>query len=255
MNLVVCKHPEDLAARAAAEFVRIAKVSIAERGAFTVALSGGSTPLLMYKKLIEAAVDWEKVYFFFGDERNVPPSEDASNFRNANKELFRPLRIRENRIFRWRTELSEPEKVADDYFLQMVSGFQDAAGQAEQEGGNSFGIVETKFDLILLGMGSDGHTASLFPGTEALNEEEKRTVANWVPQLGAWRYTLSFPAINLARNVIFLVAGADKADTLRTVFDDDSPEDLPSKRIRPVDGDLTWFVDQAAAGKLIDLSI
>ncbi len=249
MNLVVCKNPDELASRAAAEFVRIANDSIKERGAFTVALSGGSTPLLLYQNLVDSTLDWEHVYFFFGDERNVSPDEDASNFRNANKELFRPLRIREDRISRWRTELGEPSKVADDYFLQLTSRFGEIGG-LKRDTPEIPSIFEIRFDLILLGMGGDGHTASLFPGTKALAESEKFAVANWVPQLGAWRYTLSFPVINHARNVIFLVAGADKADPLSSVMDEADTNDLPAKRIRPDEGQLTWFVDRTAAGKL-----
>lgn len=254
MNLVVCKNPDELASRAAAEFVRIANDSIKERGAFTVALSGGSTPLLLYRELLDSTLDWEHVYFFFGDERNVPPDEDASNFRNANKELFRPLRIREDRISRWRTELGEPAKVADDYFIQLTSRFGEIGGP-KRDIPEIPSIFEIRFDLILLGMGGDGHTASLFPGTKALAESEKFTVANWVPQLGAWRYTLSFPMINHARNVIFLVAGADKADALKTVMGDETTEELPAKRVRPDGGELTWLVDRAAASELAGLSI
>ncbi|HQU94393.1 MAG TPA: 6-phosphogluconolactonase, partial [Pyrinomonadaceae bacterium] len=180
MNLVVCKDPADLASRAATEFVRIAKDSIAERGMFIVALSGGSTPLLLYKHLLDSSLDWDRVFFFFGDERNVLPDEDASNFKGANKGLFRPLRIREDNIFRWRTELGEPVAVAEDYEQTLRKLSPDVP----------------RFDLIVLGMGSDGHTASLFPGTDALSETTSNAAANWVPQLGTWRFTFTYSVIN-----------------------------------------------------------
>ncbi len=237
MNLVVTKDRDELAEHASVEFTRLAKEAIRERGTFTVALSGGSTPLLMYQHLHDAALDWGRAYFFFGDERNVPPDQDASNFRNANKELFRPLRIREDRIFRWRTELGNPLEVADDYEKSLKKLSSE--------------II--RFDLILLGMGSDGHTASLFPATDALNEMERSAVANWIPQLGTWRFTLTYPVINNANNVMFLVTGDDKAETLRRVIEGEpQPNQLPSQAIRPTMGQLTWLVDRAAASNLTE---
>lgn len=254
MNLVVCNDPIELASQAAAEFARIAKEAIRDRGAFTVSLSGGSTPLLLYRNLVDSSLDWGKVFFFFGDERNVSPDEDASNFRNANKELFRPLRIREDRIFRWRTELEDPETVTDDYRRRLTMALGDVHSKSSDDARDAItsGFLDLRLDLIILGMGSDGHTASLFPGTEALSETEQPAVSNLVPQLGAWRYTFSFPMINAARNVIFLVAGADKAATLRMVLEGGDDVDLPAKRVKAVDGSVTWFVDRAAASKLSD---
>jgi len=237
MNLVVCKEPDDLASRAAAEFVRIAKESIVERGAFTVALSGGSTPILLYKRLLDSSLDWGRVFFYFGDERNVLPDEDASNFKGANKALFRPLRIREDNIFRWRTELETPDDVAEDYEQTLQKLSPDVP----------------RFDLILLGMGSDGHTASLFPGTDALSETTRCATANWVPQLGSWRFTLSYTVINNSRNVLFLVAGEDKAEMVKEVIEGDA--DLPARSVRPVSGKLTWFLDRASASDLADVNI
>lgn len=255
MSLITCKNPDDVASRASAEFTRIARESISERGAFAVALSGGSTPILLYKHLLDTSLDWDKVYFFFSDERNVPPSEDASNFRSANKELFRPLRIREDRIFRWRTELGDPEAVADDYFLQLVKGFEGIGQTIDAAPMKAVGVINPSFDLVLLGMGSDGHTASLFPDTDALEETEKFAIPNWVPQLGAWRFTLSLPVINRARNVNFLVTGSDKADTLLAVFAGEVENDLPAKRVHPAKGKLIWFADQAAASKLPETAV
>ena len=237
MNIVVSKDPEELASRAATEFARIAKEAIRERSSFTVALSGGSTPLLLYKHLLDASINWERVLFYFGDERNVPSDEDASNFKGANKSLFRPLRIREDNIFRWRTEIGTPIEVAEDYeqTLQNLS------------------VDLPRFDLILLGMGSDGHTASLFPGTEALNETSRSAVANWVPHLGSWRYTLTYNVINNARNVMFLVTGEDKAEMLKLVLEGDAV--LPAKLVRPNNGKLNWFIDRSSARDLKQVNI
>ncbi len=232
MNIVVSKDPDELASSAATEFTRLAESAIHERGSFTVALSGGSTPLLLYKYLLDAPVTWERVLFYFGDERNVPPDEDASNFKGANKAFFRPLRIREDNIFRWRTELGTPLEVADDYERTLRNLSADLP----------------RFDLILLGMGTDGHTASLFPGTDAVNETERFAVANWVPQLGSWRFTLTYRVINNARNVMFLAAGEDKSERLKEVFESDT--DLPAKAVRPTDGDLTWYLDRSSARDL-----
>ncbi|MEQ1764438.1 MAG: 6-phosphogluconolactonase [Pyrinomonadaceae bacterium] len=240
MKIVVSNDLEELTSRAAAEFVRIAKEATRERGEFVVALSGGSTPLLLYRHLLEAAINWERIFFYFGDERNVPPDEDASNFKGANKSLFRPLRIREDNIYRWRTELGTPIDVADDYERSLQRLSTDLP----------------QFDLILLGMGSDGHAASLFPGTDALIETNRFAVANWVPQLGTWRFTLTYPVINNARNVMFLVAGDDKAETLKKVIEGESqPLELPSQEIDPGSGKLMWFVDRAAASQLTDVNI
>lgn len=232
MSIIVSKDRDELAVKAAADFASLAREAIRERGSFIVALSGGSTPLLLYRHLTGTSIDWERVFFYFGDERNVPPDEDASNFKGANKELFRPLRIREDNIFRWRTELGTPVEVAEDYERTLRNLSEDLP----------------RFDLILLGMGTDGHTASLFPGTDALSETKRLAVANWVPQLGSWRFTLTYPVINNARNVMFLVAGEDKAERLKEVLEGDT--DLPAKIVKPTDGNLTWYLDQSSARDL-----
>ena len=232
MNIVISKDAEELASRAAVEFARLAYEAIQERDEFVVALSGGSTPLLLYRHLIEAAIDWDRVFFYFGDERNVPPDEDASNFKGANGSLFRPLRVREDHIFRWRTELASPQEIADDYEQTLRNLSTDTP----------------RFDLILLGMGTDGHTASLFPRTDALIRTDRFAVENWVPQLGSWRFTLTYPVINNARNVIFLVAGEDKAEKIKEVIGGEM--NLPARLVRPHNGDLTWYLDRSSARDL-----
>lgn len=243
-RVVVSKNLDELSANAAAEFVRIANDAIDHRGFFLVALSGGSTPKALFHKLIIAHIDWSKAFFFFGDERNVPPNDEQSNFRMANETLFEPLGVGAANVFRWTTELPSSQEVATDYAVQLES--LNAMKPPAYAGG-----TDPRFDLILLGMGTDGHTASLFPQTTALDETEKLAVANWVPQLDTWRYTLTFLVINNARNVMFLVVGADKAETLKDVFEGERrPDELPAQSVLPADGELFWFVDEAAANLL-----
>ncbi len=224
---------QEISKLAAEKFVEIANDSIAERGQFTVALSGGSTPKSLYKLLkseeFRNQIDWQKIFFFFGDERNVMPNNKESNFRTAKYFLFTSMKInlREN-VFRWQTELRDPPFTAEIYSTNVKNFF------------NGF----PRFDLIFLGMGADGHTASLFPHTPALHETERIAVENWVEKLQTWRFTLTFPTINNARNVIFLIAGADKTKTLREVLEGEfEPEKLPSQMIAPTDGNLLILTD------------
>jgi 6-phosphogluconolactonase len=232
---------EELNNYAAEKFIEIGGNVIDRKGLFTVALSGGSTPKSLYRLLASGKfnnkINWDKGFFFFGDERNVLPEDEESNFKMANESLFAPLKISETNIFRWKTEIKDTAKIAEDYETRILSRF--ASG-----GEKSF----PRFDLILLGMGADGHTASLFPETGALRETEKIAVANWVEKLNDFRLTLTFRAINNARNVIFLVAGEEKAETLREVLRGDyQPEKLPAQAVKPENGNLIWFIDEKAA--------
>ena len=233
---------QQLTGFAADKFIEIANAAIDSGGGiFTVALSGGSTPKSLYRLLssdeFKNKVDWSKVFFFFGDERNVAPDDQESNFRMANENIFVPLQIPEANILRWNTGDKNAEEAADDYETAILLFF----GLDEQE-------RFPKFDLILLGMGDDGHTASLFPDTSALKENERIAVANSVEKLAATRLTLTLPVINNAANVIFLVKGADKAETLREVLTGEyQPEKYPSQAVRPASGDLFWLVDDEAA--------
>lgn len=227
---------EELNNFAAEKFVEIANQAIKERGQFTVALAGGSTPKALYHLLatenFKNKINWKSVFFFFGDERNVPSNDVESNYRMANENLFRPRNIDCDKIYRWLTEMEITENIADDYEGSVEFFF----------GGFP------KFDLILLGMGADGHTASLFPFTEALRETEKIAVANYVEKLQTTRLTLTFPVINNAKNIIFLVAGEDKAETLKAVLEGEfEPEKLPSQNVRPKDGELFWLLDENVA--------
>lgn len=231
---------EELNSFAAEKFVEIAAEAISECGRFTVALSGGSTPKSLFKLLsgekFKDRIDWSKVFFFFGDERNVSPDDAESNFRMAHENLFAPLEINVNNIFPWLTGSKTPAVTAEIYQGEIKRFFD--------LGENEFPI----FDLILLGMGADGHTASLFPFTEALSETKKIAVANPVEKLNTTRLTITFPTVNKARNVVFLVAGEDKAETLREVLEGEfQPEKLPSQNVKLENGNLYWLLDENVA--------
>ncbi len=239
-------NPETLSYSAAEIFIRVGNGAIEARGGFTVALSGGSTPKSLYKLLasenLKDKIDWKKVFFFFGDERNVLPDNDESNYRMANENLFLPLKLPVKNIFRWETELKNPENIAEKY-KESIKVFFNLSE-------NEF----PRFDLILLGMGDDGHTASLFPFTEALNETEKITFANYVKKLRTTRLTLTFPAINNAANIVFLISGGNKAETLREVLEGDfQPEKYPSQNVNPANGNIYWLVEANAANLLSEI--
>ncbi len=235
-ELLICKDPDSVAEKAAEFFIDCGRKAIAERGRFNVVLSGGSTPKLMFAKiaaiLANNQLPMDKIYFFFGDERMVPVTSEESNFRSANELLLKPLGVRERNIFRFRTEI-EPDAAAADY-SRRVRGH--------------FGIESDfpSFDLVFLGLGTDGHTASLFPGTDVLDEQEKIAASVFVPKLDAHRLTLTLPVLSSAAAVAFLVTGGEKRDVLQKVREGDSG--LPAERINPA-GDLIWFVDKAAAGQ------
>jgi 6-phosphogluconolactonase len=229
-------------ARAAADlFVRLSDEAIAERGTFSVALSGGTTPKRIYELLASdeyrPRVNWQNVHIFFGDERTVPPDHADSNFRMANEAMLSHVPLPPQNVHR-------------------INGVGDAAANAslyesEMRGYFGGGAEWPRLDLVMLGMGDDGHTASLFPGSAALGETVAWVTANWVEKFDTWRITLSAPAINNARRVVFLVTGAGKADRLREVLKGERDTTrLPSQMIDPHDGTLAWFVDRAAAAKL-----
>lgn len=235
-EFVICKDLDSVAEKAAEFFIASGRKAISERGRFNVVLSGGSTPKLMFRKLAAALADnplpLDEIYFFFGDERMVPVTSEESNFRMANELLLSPLSIPEQNIFQFRTEL-EPDAAAADYSRRVRGHFGIESGFPS-------------FDLVFLGLGTDGHTASLFPGTDVLNEQEKIAASVFVPKFDSHRLTLTLPVLNSAAAVAFLVTGADKRDVLCKVREGDSS--LPAEKINPA-GDLIWFVDEAAAGQ------
>lgn len=237
---------EALSRAAAAKFVLRAREAIEERGRFSVALSGGSTPRSVYRLLgeqYEDAVDWEKVVALIGDERNVPPDHEESNYRMALERLLAQVPIPHENLVRFRTE-NGPEAAAEAYEEEVRERF--ALGPSEMP----------RFDLVLLGLGTDAHTASLFPGTKALAETRRIAVANWVEKLATWRVTLTVPAINHARRIVFLVSGPDKVEPLRSVLEGPrDPERLPAQLIAPAKGEVHWLVDRVAAAGLTDRTL
>lgn len=234
--------PQDLFQAAADEVILAASEAIQQRGRFTIALSGGSTPRSLYTLIAanaSASLPWDKVLFFWGDERHVPPTDSDSNYRMAFETILSKLPVPAANIFRVPAENPDASAAAEAYELTLRKSF-------------SLGPVEVpRFDLILLGMGPDGHAASLFPETAALQEKSRLVVANWVEKLHASRITLTLPVLNAARRVAFLVSGADKATVLHEVLEGKAPgEKYPSKLVRPSEGKLIWFVDRAAASEL-----
>lgn len=234
---------EALSKAAAAEFVRCAGEAVAARGRFTLALSGGSTPKRLYQLLTtepsRSQINWDRVEFFWGDERCVPPEHKDSNYRMAREAMLAHLPIPQEHIHRMEAERSDRDAAARDYEAVLARVF-----------GASSGAEPPALDLILMGMGPDGHTASLFPHTQALDETRRWVVPNHVPQLHTDRMTLTRPILNRGREVLFLVAGADKAERLAEVLA--GPADtkrLPSQSIQP-EGQLVWFVESAAASRL-----
>lgn len=236
--------------RAAAEHVvRIAEGAVTRSGRFTIALAGGSTPKALYTLLGSPeylpVIDWGRSHVFWGDERTVPPEHQDSNYHMAKLALLSFTSLPVDHIHRMRGEI-DPQKAADEY-EQKLRKFFVGRGQVEDDNDHLY----PRFDLVLLGMGDDGHTASLFPNSAALGETERWVVANEVEKLKTWRITLTARAINAAAHVIFLVTGAQKAERLQEVLEGESkPEELPAQMIQPLHGDLLWLVDRAAAAKL-----
>lgn len=232
-----------VAARGAALFAACAAQAIAERGQFVVALSGGSTPRRLHAGLTSdewrPRIDWPYVEFCWGDERPVPPSNPESNYGMARETLLEPLGIESAHVHRMHAEVTDMSRAADEYARDLVRLSGTAAG------------APPVFDLILLGMGPDAHTASLFPQTMALHVKDRWVVANPVPQLGTTRMTITFPVIHAARAVIVLVAGAEKGPALRAVFAGPRDEDrFPAQRLAQGAGAIRWIVDAAAHAAL-----
>ena len=236
-EVLICADAAELAREAARRFAELAVAFTSDAGRFTVALSGGSTPKAMFQILAEKpfadSLPWRSIHFFWGDERCVPPDHAESNYRMANETLLSKVPVPRENIFRIPAEDEDRERAAAIYSETLQSFF------AEEQPG---------FDLVFLGMGPDGHTASLFPGTTALCADGGAAAANYVDKLQSWRITLTADAINRARNVIFLVAGADKAPALKEVIKGPrNPKQYPSQLIMPSHGALLWMVDEAAA--------
>ena len=234
----ILKTAADLFETAAAIFAAQAAEAVQARGRFTVALSGGSTPKTLYALLAtKPGIPWDKVYFFWGDERHVPPDDPESNYRMVNEALLSKIQVPAGNVFRIHAEENDAAAAAQQYEQTIKDFFHLSSGQFP------------RFDLIYLGTGPDGHTASLFPGTAALNETQRLVVANWVPKFNTHRLTFTYPVLNAAACVTFLASGPDKAPILHEILEN-SAAGLPSQKVQPTNGKLIWLVDEAAASKL-----
>jgi 6-phosphogluconolactonase len=235
----ICEDAAALAQQTTDLFVRLAQESVAARGRFTVALAGGSTPKAAYAMLASAAyrdrVPWPQTHCFWGDERHVPPEHEDSNYRMAYDTMLAKVPVAAAHIYRIAAE-KEAQQAADEYEATLRTAFQLEAGALP------------RFDLILLGMGPDGHTASLFPGTSAVHERQRLVAAPWVEKFNTFRITLTPPVLCNATYVVFAAGGADKTETLRHVVQGPYQPDLyPSQVVKPTHGTLLWLVDKAAA--------
>jgi len=232
--------PQELYRASAEKFCALGAQAIRSHGKFSVALSGGSTPRGLHQELVtdfSSKLPWQKVFFFWGDERHVPPDSSDSNYRMAKETLLAKLPIPAENIFRIPSELEDAKEAAKKYEQTLEKFFRPDE--------DSF----PRFDFIILGMGPDGHTASLFPGTAALEEKDRLVAANWVEKLNTFRITLTFPVLNSAASVIFLVSGDEKAEMVRRALEEPAAN-LPCQRVRPKPGELVWYLDKGAAVKL-----
>ena len=233
-----------IAKRAAQEFVQAAIAAVREKGLFSAALAGGSTPKALYSLLADDAVlrsqvPWDKICLFFGDERHVGPGHPESNFRMVTEAMLAKLPLRAEQVTRIKGEYPDAEEAAREYEQALREYFKLKDGEYP------------RFDLVLAGMGNEGHTLSLFPGTKALHAEGRIAVRNWIGKLYTERITLTAPAASNAAQIIFMVTGADKAPALKAVLEGPyEPEQLPAQLIQPQIGKLLWLVDTAAGSML-----
>lgn len=237
----VFSRSEDLFEAAAEEFILTSNAAVRQHGRFSVALSGGSTPKSLYSLLASkpaGTVPWGETLFFFGDERHVPPDHPDSNYRMANEAMLSLVAV-PNNVYRIAAEDPDAALAAQRYESTLRQVFQRE------------GTEIPRFDLILLGIGPDGHTASLFPHSSALHENSRLVVANWVEKFQTDRITFTFPVLNSAAKVLFLVSGRDKASAMEAIFNPNSdPDEFPAKRVHPASGEVLWFVAEDAAAQL-----
>jgi len=232
-----------IAARAAQIFVEAANAAARERGVFSVALAGGSTPKTLYGLLadqpLRSQLPWDKLSLFFGDERHVPPDHQDSNFRMASEAMLSKVHLDAAQVHRVHAEDPDPEQAAQQYEQELRDAFQLSPGQ------------RPRFDLVLLGMGNEGHTLSLFPGTKALRDNGRLVMRNWVAKLYTERVTMTAPVVNNAAFVLFMITGADKGPALKAVLEGPyEPDQLPAQLIAPENGRLLYLVDTAAGSML-----
>ena len=244
-NIQIVADAEAMSKAAAETLVEHIRDTLKTRDAYSIVLSGGSTPRRLYAllandALIRDQIPWDRVHFFWGDERHVPPDHPDSNYRMANAALLSNAPIPAANIHRIRAEDADAEKAAAAYAHEIRRFFKIDTGQMP------------RFDCVLLGMGTDGHTASLFPGTAALEETRRLVVANWVEKFQSYRITLTVPVFNNATRIIFLISGQQKANMLKSVLAHGQVSDTyPIQRIRPKQGQCIWLIDTSAAGQLM----
>jgi 6-phosphogluconolactonase len=241
MKLNIFNSENEVLDALAAHFVKLAEDAITTKGKFTVALSGGSSPKKLYELLASTiyadSVAWDKVFFFFGDERNVPQTDKDSNYLMAKKTLFDPLGINPANVFAVDTSL-EPKEAAENY-QEVIEQFFDED--------------ELSFDLVLLGLGDNSHTASLFPYTPVLHDRTPGVKEVWLEDQQVYRITMNAPLINEAQHIAFLVYGEGKAIAVHHVLEDDEDiENYPAQLIEPIVGEIQWFLDEAAAELLTE---
>jgi 6-phosphogluconolactonase len=245
--VTILKSSDDVSVHAADFIVRVTRDAIRKRGRAMIALSGGTTPEPAYALLAQSPrknqMDWARTFVFFADERFVPTDDPASNFRLIQRTLLAPVSVDPGHVFAIPVQLETASDAAAAYAATLADAF-DFADRRDHP---------PRFDLIVLGLGEDGHTASLFPGAASLDVTDRWVVASPPGSLPppAERITLTFPVLNAARDILFLVSGSSKSGALRDVLEDQpGSEPLPAARVHPVDGKVTWLVDEAAAGRL-----
>jgi len=236
----------DAMSRAAAEkIVEHLSESLQAHNVYSIALSGGSTPRRLYALLtgdakLRKQIPWDRIHFFWGDERHVPPNHPDSNYHMACEAMLSKVPVPPANIHRMRGEDPDAGKIAGDYEREICRFFKIRIGEMP------------RFNCVLLGMGLDGHTASLFPGTPALQEPSRLVVANWVKKFHCFRITLTAPVLNNAERILFLVSGEEKADILKTVLEGPrAPDRYPAQLIQPAHGSVKWFLDRSAAKRLV----
>ena len=243
-DIRILPDPAAITRRAADEFAKASSEVVAQNGVFNVAFAGGSTPKSLYAMLADdpayrAKIAWDKMRVFFGDERHVAPDNAESNFRMASEALFSKGLLKPEQIARIKGEYPDTEKAALEYQLVLRAYFQLKDGEYP------------RFDLVLLGMGDEGHTLSLFPGTKALHAPGRIVVRNWVGKFYTERITLTAEAVNHANRVMVLITRADKAPALKAVLEGPyEPEQLPAQLIQPASGNALWLIDRDAAKML-----
>jgi 6-phosphogluconolactonase len=233
-----------IARRAAQEFVQAGASAVREKGTFDVVLAGGSTPKALYNLLatdpsLRSQVPWDKTHLYFGDERHVGPEHPDSNFRMARESMISKVPLKPEQVTRIKGEYPDAEQGALEYEKALRENFKLKDGEYP------------RFDLLLVGMGNEGHTLSLFPGTKALHANGRVVMRNWVGKLYTERITLTVLGASNAARILFMVTGADKALALKAVLEGPyEPEQLPAQFLQPRDGKLLWLVDTAAGGML-----